>query len=246
MSALLAGGGRRRLWALVLFAVAAAFLASPAAAQEPAAAGCVNDCECPKGELCVAPGSCELALCPLIFDPVCGFDGMTYSNSCVANAQHVKVLHPGACAETCGGIQGKLCPEGQLCDLPEGMCRGADLQGICKPRPEVCTRDFRPVCGCDGKTYGNDCTRLAAGVQKAHDGECREEYGGCRSNADCDRAEFCAFRVGTCAAPGRCEPRPQACILIFRPVCGCDGQTYSNSCFAAQAGVSVRSQGACP
>ena len=31
---------------------------------------------------------------------------------------------------------------------------------------------FPPRCGCDGKTYGNDCARQAAGVSKRSDGKC--------------------------------------------------------------------------
>lgn len=72
----------------------------------------------------------------------------------------------------CGTIQGLACPTGQTCELPAGECNVDDLGGTCVQIPDLCTQDFVPVCGCDGKTYGNDCERLAARVQKSHDGEC--------------------------------------------------------------------------
>ena len=41
------------------------------------------------------------------------------------------------------------------------------------------------------------------------------------------------------------QPRPDACIEVEMPVCGCDGKTYGNACKATMAGVSVESNAAC-
>src|SRR5689334_24881667 len=74
--------------------------------------------------------------------------------------------------QVCGGIVGLACDAGLWCETRAGFCHGADIQGTCVRVPEVCTRIYQPVCGCDGKTYGNDCDRRAMKVAKDHDGAC--------------------------------------------------------------------------
>jgi hypothetical protein len=75
--------------------------------------------------------------------------------------------------KTCGGLAGIKCDEGLWCDPGPGMCGGADIQGKCVQTGFVCYLLYQPICGCDNKTYSNDCWRQMAKVQKSHDGGCK-------------------------------------------------------------------------
>lgn len=62
----------------------------------------------------------------------------------------------------------------------------------------------------------------------------------------CDNPdEFCDYAFDVCTtvadAGGMCRPIPEACDAVLDPVCGCDGQIYSNECEANTASVSLGS-----
>lgn len=136
--------------------------------------------------------------CPLIWNPVCGCNGVTYGNSCEATYWGgVTEYTMGECTmpDSCLDL-GNL--DFGLCDMVLGV---ALVNGQCTS-----------VSGCgwtasDGVDYSpyffdniEDCTAMCA------------EGNGCVDPAQIDETVFC--------------------IELWDPVCGCDGVTYSNECYA--------------
>jgi hypothetical protein len=80
----------------------------------------------------------------------------------------------------CAGPRDHQCPDDRYCAaLRPGRCPGEEQIGVCMRRPEVCTDEFNPVCGCDGVTYPNACNAAAVGVAVASRGECVTDPGFC-------------------------------------------------------------------
>jgi len=172
--------------------------------------------QCPQPSISLGPTPC---LCVAQWDPVCGVNGATYENPCVAQCKNIQVAYTGPCENTCvneglpcqtvAGVaanyvsdqtccEGDLCING-ICQKPHGYtCADGTMVESPNDCPVVdcgCPTDWDPVClTSEGKTYPNICIARCGGIDpdKLTPGECGQTSACMQEGQGCYRqAEMC-------------------------------------------------------
>ena len=164
-----------------------------------------------------------------MFHKVCGEDGLTYNNQCLAECQDQKVACDGGCP----------CPQ--------------DRQEATVPKPCYCGRRINLVCGGNNETFNNRCLAKCSNQTVSCTGKCP-----CTPQSPklikkvvtveprmVDKKEPLVDpmmttereKTNVCGCP---EVRSAV------PVCGSDGRTYRTVCEVKCARLDIQCLGDCP
>lgn len=239
--------------------------------------------------------------CTKEYRPVCGCDSRTFGNACLAERAGVTRMTEGKCHPCqepaligkhkpilrvmkpvcgCNDItydNESLAKNAGLKSWKEGKCPTLEESCIDPKKVEPnkgCTREYKPVCGCNGKQYSNPCEAEKAGVTRYAFGECNpcQDYPKIGTHrpilrvikyvCGCDgktydnqslarNAGIMKWKLGKCADKPNTDcvdtkgVKKVDCPENWDPVCGCDGKTYGNVCAAKNAGVKTWKKGEC-
>lgn len=182
---------------------------------------------------------------------MCGGNGKTYSNSCEADCEGTTVAARGMC---------EVKPAVSLQSAQDGAAKAPNAKlpsvGSC-----VCPMVYKPVCTNTGKTRGNKCEAKCHRETVVREGECETPLASDAPKASAQTKKVTTksqlatesatstedvARLPSAGIPMKPPRRPNcACMALYAPVCGVDGNTYSNKCEAGCHDMKVARDGEC-
>ncbi|CAG5128381.1 unnamed protein product, partial [Candidula unifasciata] len=181
--------------------------------------------------------------CSQIFAPVCGSDGVTYTNLCMLDRamcihnKNIRIVSQAQCGIR-NPCEGQVCKFGAEC-MPsiDGTIARCQCPLDCPSYGD--SIDSKPVCGNDGNDYANLCELRKAACYRLED--IRVKYYG-----KCDPCEgFTCESPKVCQVNAQREPECQCsyiCPTEMNLVCGTDGRTYSNQCLLRKQACKSRKE----